>query len=65
MDKFVASIKKKYRERLINREKQWPPCRSNKLVKLELVDRGYSTEVDKAVTYLRLRVGRSQSERFL
>ena len=39
MDKFVPSIKKKYKDRLINREKQWPPCRSNKLVKLELVER--------------------------
>ena len=39
MDKFVPSIKKKYKDRLINREKQWPPCHSNKLVKLELVER--------------------------
>ena len=39
MDKFVPSIKKKYKNRLINREKQWPPCHSNKLVKLELVER--------------------------
>lgn len=39
MDKFVSSIKKKCKERLINREAQWPPCHSNKLVKLELVER--------------------------
>ena len=39
MDTFVPSIKKKYKDRLINREKQWPPCHSNKLVKLELVER--------------------------
>ena len=39
MDKFVPSIKKKYKNRLINREKQWPPCHSNKLAKLELVER--------------------------
>ena len=39
MDKFVPSIKKKYKDRLINREKQWPPCHSNKPVKLELVER--------------------------
>ena len=39
MDKFVPSIKKKYKDRLINREKQWPPCHSNKIVKLELVER--------------------------
>ena len=46
MDTFAASIKRKYQERLINREKQWPPCHSNKLVRLELVERekgeGYS-----------------------
>ena len=39
MDIFVSSIKKKYKDRLINREKQWPPCHSNKLVNLELVER--------------------------
>ena len=41
MDKFeryITSIKRKYRERLINRENQWPPCKSNKLVRLELVE---------------------------
>ena len=46
MNTFAASIKRKYQERLINREKQWPPCHSNKLVRLELVERekgeGYS-----------------------
>ena len=46
MDKFVTSIKKKYRDRLINCEEQWPPCHSSKLVRLELVERekgeGYS-----------------------
>ena len=36
--KFIDRIKKKYRERIIDRpEKQWPPCRSNKLIRLELV----------------------------
>ena len=40
MDRFITSIKRKYLERLINREKQWPPCKSNKLVRLELVERG-------------------------
>ena len=39
MDIFATSIKEKYQERLINREKQWPPCHSNKLVRLELVER--------------------------
>ena len=38
MEKFVDSIKQKYRERRINREKQWPPCHSNKLINLELVE---------------------------
>ena len=37
-EKYVTSIKRKYQERLINREKQWPPCKSNKLVRLELVE---------------------------
>ena len=44
--KFISSIKGKYQERRINREKQWPPCHSDKLVRLELVERekgeGYS-----------------------
>ena len=38
MDTFITSIKRKYQERLINREKQWPPCHSKKLVRLELVE---------------------------
>ena len=37
MDVFAGSIKEKYQKRLINREKQWPPCHSDKLVQLELV----------------------------
>ena len=32
-------MKGKYQERRINREKQWPPCHSDKLVRLELVER--------------------------
>ena len=48
METFATSIKQKYQERLINREKQWPPCHSDKLVKLELVERekgeGYSAK---------------------
>ena len=39
MDTFVTSIKKKYRERLINREKKWPRCKSKKLIRLELVEK--------------------------
>ena len=39
MEIFVTSIKEKYQERLINHEKQWPPCHSNRLVRLELVER--------------------------
>ena len=36
---FVPSIKNKYKERRIHFEKQWPPCHSSKLVRLELVQR--------------------------
>ena len=45
MNKFVTSIKEEYRDRLINREKQWPPCKSEKLIRLELVEK------NKAATY--------------
>ena len=51
MDTFITSIKEKYRERLINREEQWPPCHSDKLVRLELVERkkgeGYSANAQR------------------
>ena len=43
---FVARIKQTYSKRQLNREKQWPPCKSEKLVRLELVKgerrQGYS-----------------------
>ena len=39
MENVATSIKKKYQERLIHREKQWPPCHSSKLIRLELVER--------------------------
>ena len=38
MLRFVTSIKKKYQERRINREKQWPPCHGERLICLELVE---------------------------
>ena len=38
MDKFVTSIKRKYRERLLQREPQWPPVSVKKLVNLQLVE---------------------------
>ena len=38
MEKFVTSIKKKYRERLLLREEQWPPVSVEKLVNLQLVE---------------------------
>ena len=38
MDKFVTSIKRKYRERLLQREQQWPPVSVEKLVNLQLVE---------------------------
>ena len=51
MDKFLPSIKQKYKDRLINREKQWPPCHSNNFLRLELVARekgkGYSDNIQR------------------
>ena len=51
MEEFVPSMKKKYIDRLINREKQWPPCHSNKLVRLQLVKRekgeGYCANIQR------------------
>ena len=38
MDKFLFSIKRKYRERLLHREEQWPPVSIDKLVNLQLVE---------------------------
>ena len=38
MLKFVESIKKKYVERRLAREKQWPPVRRDKLINLQLVE---------------------------
>ena len=44
-------MKEKYQERRINREEQWPPCHSDKLVRLELVERekgeGYSANTQR------------------
>ena len=37
MDNFVTSIKRKYRERLLQCEEQWPPVSVEKLVNLQLV----------------------------
>ena len=51
MDAFVPKMKKKYIDRLINREKQWPPCHSNKLIRLQLVERkkgeGYCANIQR------------------
>ena len=48
---FITSIRRKYQERRINQEKQWPPCHSNKLVRLEIVKRekgeGYSANTQR------------------
>ena len=38
MDKFVISIKRKYRERLLQREQQWPSVSVETLVNLQLVE---------------------------
>ena len=36
----LASIKRKYQDRLLPyRENRWPPCHSNKLIRLELVEK--------------------------
>ena len=40
VERFATSLKKKYKCRLINREKQWPCRQSSKLVRLQLVHRG-------------------------
>ena len=37
MNTFVTSIKKKYVEKLLQHEEQWPPIRGNRLIKLQLV----------------------------
>ena len=56
MDIFATSIKEKYQERLVNREKQWPLCHSDKLVRLELVER------QKGVDYFALGKDRNREE---
>ena len=38
MDKLVTSIKRKYGERLLQCEEQWPPVSVEKLVNLQLVE---------------------------
>ena len=39
LKRFVDNLKKKYKSRLINREKQWPCRQSSRLVRLQLVHR--------------------------
>jgi Ran GTPase-activating protein (RanGAP) involved in mRNA processing and transport len=39
MDKFITSIKKKYRDRLTYKEDRWPPRHSSKLIRLELIEK--------------------------
>ena len=39
MERFISSIKKKYQERRLHHERQWPPCHSSKLITLLLVNR--------------------------
>ncbi|XP_064400741.1 NACHT, LRR and PYD domains-containing protein 3-like isoform X2 [Halichondria panicea] len=38
MDKFIASIRRKYKERSLNREEQWPPVSGERLINLQLVE---------------------------
>ena len=40
VERFVDNLKKKYKSRLINREKQWPCRQSSRLVRLQLVHTG-------------------------
>ena len=51
VEKFVSSVRKKYKERLINRETQWPYRQSSSLVRLQLVHRekaeGTSTSIQR------------------
>ena len=51
VERFVNNLKKKYKSRLINREKQWPCRHSSRLVRLQLVHRrkaeGSSTSIQK------------------
>ena len=51
VERFVDNLKKKYRSRLINREKQWPCRQSSRLVRLQFVHReeaeGSSTSIQR------------------
>ena len=38
MNKFAASLRKKYKERLLSCEEQWPPVRGDRLINLQLVE---------------------------
>ncbi|XP_064399812.1 protein NLRC3-like isoform X2 [Halichondria panicea] len=38
MDKFIFSIRQKYKERLLNCQEQWPPVRGDRLINLQLVE---------------------------
>ena len=40
VEEFAKSLKIKYKDKLINREKQWPCRQSSRLVRLQLVHRG-------------------------
>ena len=48
MEKFITHVRKKYQLNLINKERQWPPCHTEKLIRLVLVesDHGYSKSKD-------------------
>lgn len=51
METFITSIKEQYQERIINRQKQWPPRHGENLFNLELVEgdkrRGYSANFQR------------------
>ena len=50
VDTLIGSIRSKYKERRLNCEEQWPPCKSEKLVRLELVQSEGQSTTQLAVT---------------
>ena len=49
IERFVNNLKKKYKNRLINREKQWPCRQSSRLVRLQLVHRGKAEDSSTSI----------------
>ena len=49
VERFATGLQKKYKERRINREKQWPCRQSSKLVRLQLVQRGKAEDSSTSI----------------